>query len=184
MHKHNFQSNTSKILSSCVSYLVSKLVSLDRSASSSTTTWARDEILMAVAVTARALQVARSPAHETAFELLSKTRVEREDAIAWGSGRSSDSTVATAMALLVYADRGEAEALLRRITAAVNGMRVSSDAWLGGSTSEASLRATEALLAVDRRGEDAMAADGALSATLTCGQRRWEECDLGFPAYL
>ena len=62
-----------------------------------------------VAFSARALHLAGHAGAEAAFEILAKCRAEEADFIFWrdGDGAGSASVRATALALLMYTDRGE-----------------------------------------------------------------------------
>lgn len=79
-------------------YLVSQLSQLDKSCPT-----------LGAAFAARALQLARNPGGEAAFEILAKCRKEEEDFLFWEdeSGVKSTSVRATSLALLMYSDRGE-----------------------------------------------------------------------------
>ena len=103
--------NVTAAVANSSSYLVAQLSHLDSRSSSCDS--------LDVAFAARALHLAGSPGAEAAFEILAKCRAEEAEFIFWrdaataagedddGGATGSASIRATALALLMYTDRGE-----------------------------------------------------------------------------
>ena len=80
-------------------FLASRLDDLDKSGSS-----------LDIALVARALQLSKSEGSEAAFEILAKNRHEESSYFFWGHQDECEDALsvrATALALMVYIDRGE-----------------------------------------------------------------------------
>ena len=91
--------NVSRILAQSTEFLKSRLEVLDKSGTS-----------LDIALVARALQVAQSDGAEAAFEILAKNRHENGSMSYWGHEDECDESLSvrsTALALMVYVDRGE-----------------------------------------------------------------------------
>ena len=125
--------NLTKTRSEAATFLANRLEILDRSGSA-----------LDIALVARALQLSKSEGSEAAFEILAKNRHEESSYFFWGHQDECEEALsvrATALALMVYIERGEF--YTEPIVKWLNNQRLSASGW--GSTVN-TLFATEALV--------------------------------------